>query len=97
MFDGSVYEFTREKSGTGARHPSWRWSIDGGVACRRCLNHIVPYLVRKRTEGELLLALCNLMGPPGPKLAPEVLIQMQEIAQDLNAVRRGDNYSRASR
>lgn len=43
--------------------PFWLWELYGASACRTVLPQLIPYLVVKRAQAELLLEFCERINP----------------------------------
>lgn len=70
LFGGVVQNLSRERSGTGATSHSFRWSVDGAPSIKRVVPLILPHLIVKKREAELLLELANMVRPRGTKGPP---------------------------
>lgn len=61
LYAGRIYERARRPG----NRQVWVWEIHGGKGVRACLEAILPYLVVKREQADILLAYTCAMRPPG--------------------------------
>lgn len=92
LFQGSISVRRRPDP----RHqPMFAWQVTGATGCRRVLEPILPFLVVKRTQAEVMLRFCELVRPAGVSggngrsLSPENLAAREAVVAEFKALRGG--------
>jgi hypothetical protein len=75
-----------------SRHPNqsdyWRWGLASAQAFRELLPHLLPWLIVKREEAEIVLDFCKLVGPKGRWVIPDEVSQARSaLVEELREVR----------
>jgi hypothetical protein len=88
LFSGYVVRATRR---TSAGRIFFMWRLDSARALRRALPKLLPHLVVKRAQAEIVLQLAQRIAPRpvGPKRLAQIEIETREgLARKLLALRR---------
>jgi hypothetical protein len=88
LFTGHVVQATRK---TSAGRTFFMWRLDSARELRRAIPRLLPYLIVKRAEAELVLELAERVAPRpvGPKRLTEFeLVAREALARKLLALRR---------
>ena len=99
ILGGHAYVIGQATSGRGARAETYKWALQNAVGIREALPLIIPYLVVKRKEAELLYRLAHLVqantmmpahlrGRGRKWYTPEQRAEMNEIVEDIKLARR---------
>lgn len=88
MYGGNIYLRTPANE---KHRPCWAWTITGGLRTRACLERVMPWLVVKREEAEILLAYTLRMRGPSQgnlgRLTDAELAERDEMAVSLSALK----------
>jgi len=87
LFGGSIYLRAQQRPRC---RPVYAWGIRGGKAVRTALTALLPYLIVKKAEAELILSFCAAMRPQGGQapLSPAEIDARGQIADQLTALKR---------
>jgi hypothetical protein len=96
LFAGYVIRATRK---TSAGRTFYMWRLDSARELRRVIPKLLPYLIVKRAEAEVVLQLAQRIAPRpvGPKRLAEIEIATREaLAHQLLALRREPQWQVAT-
>lgn len=91
LFGGSVW---LRGAQDGKRRGIWTWELNGAKRVRPALEAMLPYLLVKREQAEVMLAYVSEIGPGGKRLSEEQLETRDEIRLRLSALKGRDGSRR---
>lgn len=87
LFGGTIHVRAKQQPN---RRTVYAWSIRGGKAVRAALTDLLPYLIVKKAEAELILTFCDAMRPQGGQgpLSIDEIAARGVIADQLTALKQ---------
>ena len=67
--------------------PVWKWSVSSADGIRSAILLIQPYLIVKRYQAEIMLAMCDLYGRGSSKVTAENFQARQRICDEMLSTR----------